>query len=126
VCRAAIRSTRSPSSSPGAGSRPGRPAGSGERQPLRAPPLASALAAAFTLRAIHPALGAAGLGYALLLGFTLVYLGEHYVVDLLAGAGLALGVAAAEPVLAPTVRRVDAAWRHIEPRAPDRSSVRLT
>jgi membrane-associated phospholipid phosphatase len=62
----------------------------------------------------------------LLLGFTLVYLEEHYVVDLLAGAGLALGVAAAEPVLAPTLRRVDAAWRRIEPRVPPRSSVRLT
>jgi membrane-associated phospholipid phosphatase len=76
---------------------------------------ATALAAAFTLAEVSPALGAAGLGYALALGFALVYLGEHYVVDLLAGAAVALAVAALEPALAPAARRLDRVWRAIEP-----------
>jgi membrane-associated phospholipid phosphatase len=78
--------------------------------------LAAALAAALTLRELHPAAGPAGLGYAAVLGFALVYLGEHYVIDLLAGAALAAAVAAAQRPLAPFARRVDAAWRRIEPR----------
>ena len=45
--------------------------------------------------------GAAGWAYALTLGFALVYLGEHYVIDLIAGAALvaggAPGRAAGEP-----------------------------
>jgi membrane-associated phospholipid phosphatase len=41
---------------------------------------------------LDPRLGAAGWAYALLLGFTLVYLGEHYVTDLVAGLGLALAL----------------------------------
>jgi membrane-associated phospholipid phosphatase len=45
--------------------------------------------------------GAAGWGYALTLGFALVYLGEHYVVDLAAGAALVAGVRFAEPRLKP-------------------------
>jgi membrane-associated phospholipid phosphatase len=40
----------------------------------------------------NPRLGALGSSYAALLGFALVYLGEHYVADLLAGALLALAV----------------------------------
>lgn len=76
---------------------------------------ASALAAALTLRAIGPEAGAAGLAYALVLGFALVYLGEHYVADLLAGGALALAVAAAEPLAAPVGRRIDALWRRVEP-----------
>lgn len=55
---------------------------------------ASALAAGLALAEVHPAAGAAGLAYAALLGLSLVYLGEHYVVDLLAGGALALAVAA--------------------------------
>jgi membrane-associated phospholipid phosphatase len=74
---------------------------------------ASALSAAATLREVSPALGAAGLAYALLLGFSLVYLGEHYLADLLAGAALAAGVAAAEPVLVPLVCRADESIRGI-------------
>jgi membrane-associated phospholipid phosphatase len=76
---------------------------------------AAALAAALTLRDLHPAAGAAGLAYALALGFALVYLGEHYVTDLLAGAALAAGVAALARPLAPLARRADRAWRRIEP-----------
>jgi len=76
---------------------------------------AAALAAAFALRELSPAAGAAGLAYAALLGFSLVYLGEHYVGDLLAGGALALGVAAAEPLAAPAARRVNALLRRLAP-----------
>jgi membrane-associated phospholipid phosphatase len=76
---------------------------------------ASALAAAFTLRELHPAAGAAGLAYAIALGVALVYLGEHYVVDLLAGATLAAGVAILAGPLGPAARLIDDAWRRVEP-----------
>jgi membrane-associated phospholipid phosphatase len=76
---------------------------------------AAALAAALTLSELNSRAGAAGLAYAGVLGFALVYLGEHYVVDLLAGAALAAAVAALERPLTPVGRRIDAAWRRIEP-----------
>jgi hypothetical protein len=48
---------------------------------------------AFALWRIRPALGVAGALYSLAMGFALIYLGEHYLVDVIAGAGLAVGVA---------------------------------
>ena len=48
-----------------------------------------------------------GWAYALTLGFALVYLGEHYVTDLLAGAGLVAAVRRGEPLAEPTVRAVN-------------------
>jgi membrane-associated phospholipid phosphatase len=77
---------------------------------------AAALTAALTLSELSPAAGAAGLIYALLLGCALVYLGEHYVADLLAGAALAAAVAASGPALGPAAQRVDQLWRRLEPR----------
>jgi membrane-associated phospholipid phosphatase len=56
----------------------------------------SALMAALLLVEIDVRLGAVALSYALTLGFALVYLGEHYVVDLLAGACLVAVVIGAE------------------------------
>jgi membrane-associated phospholipid phosphatase len=50
--------------------------------------------------------GALGWTYALTLGFSLVYLGEHYVVDLLAGLALAEGVRRAAPPLTPAFGRI--------------------
>ncbi len=50
--------------------------------------------------------GALGWGYAGTLGFALVYLGEHYVIDLLVGFGLAEGVRRAAGPAAPVLRRV--------------------
>jgi membrane-associated phospholipid phosphatase len=54
--------------------------------------------------------GTAGWAYALSLGFALVYLGEHYVVDLMAGLALAEGVRAlapsAERLLLPAARTI--------------------
>jgi membrane-associated phospholipid phosphatase len=60
--------------------------------------------------------GALGWAYALTLGFGLVYLGEHYVVDLLAGLGLAEGIRRAAPHVEPAVRTVAAAIQRLEPR----------
>jgi membrane-associated phospholipid phosphatase len=76
---------------------------------------AAALAAALTLHELSPVAGAAGLGYALALGFALVYLGEHYVADVIAGGALAVAVAGAAPLLAPAARRADQLWRRLEP-----------
>jgi membrane-associated phospholipid phosphatase len=44
--------------------------------------------AAHLLREAGPLPGAVGWTYAVTLGFALVYLGEHYLVDLLGGAAL--------------------------------------
>jgi membrane-associated phospholipid phosphatase len=41
---------------------------------------------------VRPALGIAGGVYALAMGFSLIYLGEHYLIDVLAGAALAISV----------------------------------
>lgn len=53
---------------------------------------ASATMTALLLCEQGPLLGALGCGYALLLGFALLYLGEHHVADLIAGGALALTV----------------------------------
>ena len=59
--------------------------------PLAAMPslhFATSLMAALLLAEAGPVAGALGGAYAAVLGFALVYLGEHYAVDLLAGAAL--------------------------------------
>lgn len=61
--------------------------------------------------------GAIGWTYAGVLGFALVYLGEHYVVDLAAGLALAEGVRRGTPAAAPLVRGVSSAVRFLERRA---------
>lgn len=53
---------------------------------------ASAAMTAILLSEIDGRLGALGWAYALSLAFSLVYLGEHYVLDLLAGLALAVTV----------------------------------
>ena len=58
--------------------------------------------------------GALAWAYALTLGFGLVYLGEHYVTDLLAGAGLVGAVRRADPVFAPAVGRISAVIQRLE------------
>src|SRR4029077_12332399 len=57
--------------------------------------------------------GAFGWGYALTLGFALVYLGEHYVTDLLAGAGLVVAVRRGEPLVEPLVAGVNRALQSL-------------
>jgi membrane-associated phospholipid phosphatase len=75
---------------------------------------ATSIAAATSLAEASPEEGAVGWGYALTLGFGLVYLGEHYVTDLLAGAGLVAAVRRADPVFAPTVGTVSAVIQRLE------------
>ena len=58
--------------------------------------------------------GAVGWTYSLTLGFALVYLGEHYVTDLLAGAGLVAAVRRGEPLAEPAVLKVNQGLRRLE------------
>ncbi|HEX5851482.1 MAG TPA: phosphatase PAP2 family protein [Solirubrobacteraceae bacterium] len=74
--------------------------------PLAAMPslhFATSVMAALLLAEVGPLPGALGVGYAATLGFALVYLGEHYVVDLLAGAALTGAVRALAPRAAPAL-----------------------
>jgi membrane-associated phospholipid phosphatase len=85
--------------------------------PLAAMPslhFATSLMAAHLLSEAGPVPGVAGWSYAIALGFALVYLGEHYVVDLLAGAALTEGVRRAAPRAAPTARAVSTALQRLE------------
>jgi membrane-associated phospholipid phosphatase len=77
--------------------------------PLAAMPslhLATSAMAALLLAETGPLPGLVGGGYAALLGFALVYLGEHYVVDLLGGLALTLAVRRAEPIARTPVRAI--------------------
>ena len=85
--------------------------------PLAAMPslhFATSLMAARVLTEAGPAEGAVGWTYALTLGFALVYLGEHYVIDLLAGATLAEGVRRAAPAVAPVARALSQGVQRLE------------
>jgi len=75
---------------------------------------ATALTAALLLAEAGPVEGAAGWGYALTLGFALVYLGEHYVTDLAAGALLVAAVRRGEPLAEPLVTGVNRALQRLE------------
>jgi membrane-associated phospholipid phosphatase len=58
--------------------------------------------------------GAIGWGYAAALGFSLVYLGEHYVTDLVAGAAIVMLVRRGEPLARPLVSVVNSRLRRLE------------
>ncbi|HEY2718728.1 MAG TPA: phosphatase PAP2 family protein [Solirubrobacteraceae bacterium] len=76
--------------------------------PLAAMPslhFATSLMAALLLAEVGPLAGALGFSYTITLGFALVYLGEHYVVDLLAGAALTVAVRRIGPPAAPLLGR---------------------
>jgi membrane-associated phospholipid phosphatase len=73
--------------------------------------------AARILSQVGPGHAALGWAYALTLGFGLVYLGEHYVIDLLAGIALAEGIWRAEPRVEPAIRMIAAAVHRLEPQA---------
>jgi membrane-associated phospholipid phosphatase len=60
--------------------------------------------------------GIIGWAYALTLGFGLVYLGEHYVVDLIAGFALAEGVLRTAPRVEPVMGAMAQAIQRLEPR----------
>jgi membrane-associated phospholipid phosphatase len=88
--------------------------------PLAAMPslhFATSVMAAFVLSDAGPVEGAVGWGYAITLGFALVYLGEHYVIDLIAGLGLTLAVRGLERPATPLVLRAGRAIQAIEARA---------
>lgn len=75
---------------------------------------ATSVSGAISLTEASPQEGAVGWAYALTLGFGLVYLGEHYVTDLLAGAGLVTVVRRADPVFTPAVGRINSALQRLE------------
>jgi membrane-associated phospholipid phosphatase len=77
----------------------------------------SSLMAAYALSELGPVEGALGWAYAGTLGFALVYLGEHYVIDLLAGLALARGVRRLGDRVAPALVPVSRAIGVLEARA---------
>jgi membrane-associated phospholipid phosphatase len=77
--------------------------------PLAAMPslhFATSLMAARVLSEVGPVAGAVGWAYAGTLGLALVYLGEHYLVDLIGGAALEETVRRAAPRLTPMALRL--------------------
>jgi len=88
--------------------------------PLAAMPslhFATSLMGAHLLSEAGPVEGAIGWTYALTLGFALVYLGEHYLIDLLMGTALTEGVRAAAPHVAPALQRAGRVAQALERRA---------
>jgi len=75
---------------------------------------ATSLAAALSLAEAGEVEGAIGWSYAGTLGFALVYLGEHYVTDLIAGAALVAAVRKGEPLAEPLVNRVNGVLQRLE------------
>jgi len=70
--------------------------------------------AARVLEGVGPKHGAVGWTYALTLGFGLIYLGEHYVVDLIAGFALAEGIVRAAPRVEPLAAAASHAVQRLE------------
>ena len=88
--------------------------------PLAAMPslhFATSVTAARLLAETSRTAGVLGWGYAGTLGVALVYLGEHYVVDLLAGLALAEGVRRGAPAAAPLAGRLSRTVQMLEARA---------
>jgi membrane-associated phospholipid phosphatase len=75
---------------------------------------ATSVAAALSLGEVGKVEGAIGWTYALTLGFGLVYLGEHYVTDLAAGALLVAAVRRGETLAEPFVLGVNGALQRLE------------
>jgi PAP2 superfamily len=75
---------------------------------------ATSVCAAVSLRETGRGAGAAGWGYAATLGFALVYLGEHYVTDLVAGGALVAAVRRVEPHAEPAVLAVNRGLQRLE------------
>jgi hypothetical protein len=85
--------------------------------PLAAMPslhFATSVTAAHVLTDSGPIAGALGWAYAATLGTALVYLGEHYVIDLAVGLALAEGVRRGTPVALPLARAVSRTVQALE------------
>ncbi len=85
--------------------------------PLAAMPslhFATSVMAALLLAEVGPVAGALGFTYAATLGFALVYLGEHYLIDLLAGAALSGAVHHWGPRAQPALARIGRAVAALE------------
>jgi hypothetical protein len=78
---------------------------------------ATSVMAAHLLAELGPGHGAVGWTYAVTLGVALVYLGEHYVIDLLAGLALTESVRTLGPRAAPVLRAASRAIQSLEARA---------
>jgi hypothetical protein len=92
--------------------------------PLAAMPslhFATSVMAAHLLSEVGPVVGAVGWTYALALGLALVYLGEHYAVDLLAGLALTEGVRRSAGRFAPLAGRFSRGVQRLELQAASRS-----
>jgi hypothetical protein len=88
--------------------------------PLAAMPslhFALSVQAAHVLSETGPVAGKIGFAYATTLGVALVYLGEHYVVDLAAGLALTEAVRRGAPLAAPLLGRVAAGVEGLEAKA---------
>ena len=75
---------------------------------------ATSLMAALLLAETGPTQGALGWAYAGALGFALVYLGEHYVIDLLAGAAIVIAVRRGERYVEPLAGAVSRGLQRLE------------
>jgi membrane-associated phospholipid phosphatase len=87
--------------------------------PLAAMPslhFATSVTAAHLMSEVGPVSGTIGWAYALLLGLALVYLGEHYAIDLLGGLALAEAVRGAAPRAEPVALRLAAVLQALEAR----------
>jgi membrane-associated phospholipid phosphatase len=85
--------------------------------PLAAMPslhFATSLMGAHLLSEVGPVAGAFGWTYVSLLGLALVYLGEHYAIDLIAGAALVAAVRLGEPLVEPAALRLSDAIQRLE------------
>lgn len=90
------------------------------RNPFAAMPslhFGTSVMAAHVLGEVGRVEAALGWAYAAALGFALVYLGEHYVIDLVAGFALAEAVRIAAPHVAPAFAAVSDALPQFEPEA---------
>jgi membrane-associated phospholipid phosphatase len=88
--------------------------------PLAAMPslhFATSLMGAHLLSEVGPVAGALGWTYAATLGLALVYLGEHYAIDLVGGAALTESIRAIVPRLKPIGTRLAAGLQALEARA---------
>jgi membrane-associated phospholipid phosphatase len=77
--------------------------------------IASAAITAMGLAEVGPVYGALGWSYVALASFAVVYLGEHYLVDVIAGLAVAEAVRLGEPIVNPLARRFT---RELERLAP--------